>query len=67
MLKTKKLKSRIGHLGAGSTYNKPAPRKGIYDEKRVIWNVINLGKDGWTDKEEEFIDSWVANESEERL
>jgi hypothetical protein len=36
MLKTKKLKSRIGHLGAGSTYNKPAPRKGIYDEKRVI-------------------------------
>jgi hypothetical protein len=29
--------------------------------------VINLGKDGWTDKEEELIDSWVANESEEKL
>ncbi len=28
MLKTKILKSRIGHFGAGST-RKPAPRKGI--------------------------------------
>jgi hypothetical protein len=32
MLKTKILKSRIGHFGEGST-RKPAPRKGIYDEK----------------------------------